>query len=335
MVTTFIDGALHPALPPIRRTLTIFIAGGTGFVGRELIARLVRAGHQLRVATRDAAHADDLRPLSSVEIAAGNVYDGDFLRRRLEGCDLAINLVGVLNGRGRGGAGWRRAHVDFTRTLLAAMSHASVPRLLQMSALGADARHGPSHYLATKGAAEELVRAAPRLDWTIFRPSVIFGPGDSLTNRFAKLLRLSAGVLPLARAGARFAPIHVGDVVQAFLYAVTGGTSGGTTSRQTYELCGPEILTLAQIVRVSAAAAQLRCHILPLPDALGRVQAAFAQLLPGQPFSLDNFRSLTVDSLCREDGCARMGIVPASLGAHAPLWLAPQHYPQAPVGREP
>ncbi len=325
MVTPSADGTTHPALPPIRRALTIFIVGGTGFVGRELIVRLVRAGHQVRLVTRDAAHAQDLLPLSSVEIAAGNVYDGDFLRRRLNGCDAAINLVGILNGRGRGGAGFRRAHVDFTRTLLAAMSRAAVPRLLQMSALGADAQHGPSHYLATKGAAEQLVRAAPRLDWTIFQPSVIFGPQDSLTRRFVRLLQWSAGVLPLARAGARFAPIYVGDVAQAFLSALTDHTTHG----RIYQLCGPQIMTLEQIIRASAAAAHMRCHILQLPDPLGRVQAAFAQLLPGQPFSLDNFRSLTVDNVCREDGCARLGIVPASLEAFAPLWLAPQPLPGA------
>ncbi|HEX4024292.1 MAG TPA: complex I NDUFA9 subunit family protein [Steroidobacteraceae bacterium] len=313
--------SLHSSLPPIRRALTIFIAGGTGFVGRELIGRLVRAGHGLRVATRDARRADDLLPLSSVEIAAGDVYSSDFLRRRLEGCDLAINLVGILNERGHGGAGFRRAHVEFTRTLLAAMTETGVPRLLHMSALGADAQHGPSHYLATKGAAEQLVRTAPPpLDWTILRPSVIFGRGDSLSTRFVRLLRLTAGVLPLARAGACFAPIHVGDVVQAFLRALTGGA----TSRQTYELCGPEVLTLGQIVRLSAAAARVPCHILPLPNPLGRLQAAVAQLLPGKPFSLDNYRSLLADSICQEDGCARLGIAPASFSALAPLWLAPR-----------
>jgi uncharacterized protein YbjT (DUF2867 family) len=179
-----------------------------------------------------------------------------------------------------------------------------VPRLLHMSALNADAERGASHYLRTKGEAEQLLRAAgAALDWTIFQPSVIFGPGDSLTNRFAALLRLSAGVLPLARAGTRFAPIYVGDVTAAFAQALPGGA----TSHQSYQLCGPEVLTLEQIVRVTAQAAHLPCHILRLPDGLARVQAALMQLLPGKPFSTDNYRSLLTDSVCQRDGCRQLG----------------------------
>jgi uncharacterized protein YbjT (DUF2867 family) len=123
-----------------------------------------------------------------------------------------------------------------------------------MSSLAADATAAPSKYLRSKGEAEAKVRAsAPSPKWTIFRPSVIFGPGDSLTNRFAGLLRLSGGFLPLARAGARF--VSVGDVALAFRRAV----SDRTTIGQTYELCGPEILTLEQVVRTTAAVAGIRC----------------------------------------------------------------------------
>ncbi|HEX4052574.1 MAG TPA: complex I NDUFA9 subunit family protein [Steroidobacteraceae bacterium] len=305
------------AIPHLERPLTIFVAGATGFVGTELVVRLVRAGHQLRIVTRHAKHADALLPLASVEVGAGNVHDIDFLRRCLIGCDVAINLVGALHAPGRGGL--RRVHVQFTAALLTAMAEAGVPRLLQMSALHADPR-GRSHYLRTKGEAEELLRAAPpRLQWTIFRPSVIFGAGDSLTTRFASLLRRTHGWLPLARARTRFAPIHVADVASAFMRALRGGTA----NRQTYELCGPEVMTLEQIVRVSAAAAAHPCRVLPLPDALGWLQGAILQCVPGKPFTLDNFRSLGVDSVCTTSGCERLGIQPVSLPALAPLWLAP------------
>ncbi|HTT04577.1 MAG TPA: complex I NDUFA9 subunit family protein [Steroidobacteraceae bacterium] len=312
-----IDAALA-AIPHLQRPLTIFVAGATGFVGRELVVRLVRAGHQLRIVTRRAKHADELLPLASVEVGAGNVYDIDFLRTCLTGCDVAINLVGALHAPGHGGKGLRRVHVEFTAALLTAMAEAGVARLLQMSALNASPQ-AASHYLRTKGEAEELLRAAPaRLQWTIFRPSVIFGDGDSLTTRFASLLRRTRGWLPIARAGARFAPIHVADVASALLRALRGGA----TNRQTYELCGPEVMTLEEIVRGSAAAAGRSCHVLPLPDALGWLQGAVLQCLPGKPFTLDNFRSLGVDSVCATCGCELLGIQPASLRALAPLWLS-------------
>jgi len=312
---------MSAAIPMIERPRSICIAGGTGFVGQELIYRLTRAGHALRVLTRARSHALDLMTLPSVELAVGDVYNPDFLRRSIDGADVVINLVGILNERGFGGAGFRRAHVEFTAGLLHAMSQTRVPRLLHMSALNADAERGASHYLRTKGEAEQLLRAAgATLDWTIFQPSVIFGPRDSLTNRFAALLRLSAGVLPLARAGTRFAPIYVGDVTAAFAQALPGGA----TSHQSYQLCGPEALTLEQIVRVTAQAAHLPCHILRLPDGLARVQAALMQLLPGKPFSTDNYRSLLTDSVCQRDGCRQLGLASASLSALAPLWLAPK-----------
>ena len=308
-------------MPTFERARTVGIAGGTGFVGQQLIFRLARAGHTLRVLTRASSHGYDLMPLPSVELVAGDVYSPDFLRRSLDGCDAVVNLVGILNERGYSGAGFRRAHVEFTARLLRAIAQTRVPRLLHMSALNADAEHGRSHYLRTKGEAEALVRGSgASLDWTIFRPSVIFGPRDSLTNRFARLLRLTMGRLPLARAGARFAPIYVGDVTAAFSQALRGGA----TSHQSYDLCGPEVLTLEQIVRLTAQAAQLPCHVYRLPDALARVQAAVMQVLPGKPFSTDNFRSLLTDSVCQRDGAAELGIATASLAALAPSWLAPK-----------
>jgi NADH dehydrogenase len=311
---------LQRLTPPIvSGPLLIGVTGGTGFVGRELITRLVGAGHSVRVPTRNAANAGSLLPLSSVEIAVGNVYDVDFLRSSLTGCDVVINLIGILNERGHSGAGFRRAHVQFTAALLRAMQESRITRLLQMSALNADAERGRSHYLRTKGEAEQLIRRTNALEWTVFRPSVIFGAGDGLTRRFAALLRLSAGMMPLARAEARFAPIYVGDVADAFLRALHAEASIGAT----YELCGPEIMTLAQIVRQTAEAAQLPCHILPLPDFIAWLQGAIMELVPGKPFSLDNYHSLLTDSVCHDDGCARLGLRPASFRAWTPLWLSP------------
>lgn len=298
--------------------MSICVLGGTGFVGTELITRLVRDGHWVRVPTRSSAHGQHLRVLSTVELVTANVHDPRTLGQLLGGMDTVINLIGILNESGH--ATFQSAHTELAAKLVAAMRGAKVRRLLQMSAVGADRERGPSRYLRSKGEAEALIRAAAaHVDFTIFRPSVIFGPRDSLTNRFAALLRLPGGFLPLARSQARFAPVYVGDVADAFARTLDQRESFG----ETYELCGPEILTLEQLVRMTAAVAQLPCHIMRLPDALGRLQAALLGLLPGKPFSLDNFRSLTVDSICTQDGLARLGISPHYMMAVLPFYLGP------------
>jgi uncharacterized protein YbjT (DUF2867 family) len=194
-----------------------------------------------------------------------------------------------------------------------------------MSSLAADATAAPSGYLRSKGEAEARVRGSPpTLGWTIFRPSVIFGPHDSLTNRFANLLRLSGGFLPLARAGSKFAPVSVEDVAQAFRRAL----SDQTTIGRTYELCGPEVMTLEQLVRTTAAVAGIRCTVFRLPDFIAWLQAAVMTLLPGKPFSLDNYKSLSVDSVCRENGLAKLGIEPKPLLAVLPTYLGIQSAPE-------
>ncbi len=298
--------------------MNICVLGGTGFVGTEIVTRLVRQGHWVRVPTRGAGHGQHLRVLSTVELVTANVHDPRTLGQLLAGMDAVVNLIGILNESGR--ATFQSVHADLAAKLVAAARGAKIRRLLHMSAAGADREHGPSRYLRSKGEAEAHIRAAgAHLDFTIFRPSVIFGPGDSLTNRFAALLRLSGGFLPLARSQARFAPVHVGDVAEAFVRALDARGSFG----ETYELCGPQILTLEQLVRMTAGVAQLPCRILRLPDALGRLQAALLGLLPGKPFSLDNFRSLTVDSVCARNGLARLGIAPRHMMAVLPFYLGP------------
>jgi NADH dehydrogenase len=298
--------------------LNICVLGGTGFVGTELITRLVRDGHWVRVPTRSLAHGQHLRVLSTVELVNANVHDPRTLGQLLAGMDAVINLIGILNQSGR--ATFQSVHMDLAAKLVAAAQSARIRRLLQMSAAGADRERGPSRYLRSKGEAEALIRAAgAHLDFTIFRPSVIFGPRDSLTNRFASLLRASAGILPLARSQARFAPVYVGDVADAFMRTLDDRGSFG----ETYELCGPDVLTLEQLVRITAAVAKVPCHMLRLPDALGFLQALVLGLVPGKPFSLDNFRSLSIDSVCAQDGLARLGISPRHMMAELPFYLGP------------
>src|SRR5690606_14254903 len=137
--------------------------------------------------------------------------DADVLRAAFTGADAVVNLVGIRNEKGDNGRGFRRAHVELTKLVIAAMQLAGVRRLLQMSSLNTG--RGRSHYLKSRGEAEAAVKASG-LDWTIFEPSVVFGAGDGLFCRFAGLLRI-APVMPLARAKAKFAPVYVGDVVEA------------------------------------------------------------------------------------------------------------------------
>ncbi len=297
------------------KPLKVTVLGGTGFVGSRLVPRLHADGHRIDVLTRNRDRHRELGVLPRVRVVNCDVHDRDALARHLAGADAAINLVGILNERGSDGSGFRRAHVELTETLLAACRTAGVGRLLQMSALRAG--EGTSYYLRTRGEAEARVRGST-LAWTLFRPSVIFGPGDGLFFRFADLLRV-APALPIARAGARFAPVHVGDVAEAFARALVHRHSIG----ETYELVGPRVVTLGEIVRWTGQLTGHRRRVIALPDALGALQARIGEWLPGKPISRDNFRSLQLDSTSEKDGLGRLGIVatpmelvvPAMLGA--------------------
>lgn len=298
------------------RPLNVCVLGGTGFVGTELVVRLANRGHNVRVPTRHTINGNHLRVLPTVELVVGNVHSPLVLGELFSSIDVVVNLVGILNERGR--SSFRSVHTDLAGKVVDAMRAQRVPRLLHMSSLGSSAQ-APSQYLRTKAEAEAQVRvAAVTVDATIFRPSVIFGPRDSLTNRFAHLLKLGHGFLPLARPGARFAPIFVCDVVEAFMRSLKDRSTVG----KSYELCGPDVMTLEQLVRLTASAAGLPCHVLRLPDFISAMQGAVMGLLPGKPFSTDNYRSLTIDSVCTQNGCAELGIRPARMEAIIQTWLS-------------
>lgn len=275
--------------------LTICMLGGTGFVGHRLAAHLCEAGHRVTILTRRRARHGDLLVLPTVVLCEGDVYNPVFLQRAFEGADAVINLVGILNERGRSGAGFKRAHVELPMLVVEACYKASVTRLLHMGALNA-APDAPSQYLRSKAAGEDAVfeATAGELRVTSFRPSVIFGPGDGFTNRFARLLKIAPGVFPLACPQARFQPVYVDDVARAFVDALTAQRTFGNR----YDLCGPRIYTLREIVVYLARLLQRPTHIVNLSDRLSRMQAAILEFVPGKPFSLDNYRSLTRDSVC-------------------------------------
>jgi NADH dehydrogenase len=315
------------------QTSNVLVIGGAGFIGSHIVSRLAGVAtastaplepgtvtepqldpERIVVGTRDAEHAQPALLLPRVEVAEFDVTDEDALDAvigslGIEG--IVVNLVGVLHG-GRGdpyGPAFAFAHVEVPRRVAASMHRTGVRRLLQMSALGA-ASDGPSMYLRSKGDGERVVRESG-LDWTIFRPSVVFGPDDHFLNMFAHMQEL-APVVPLACAHARFQPVFVQDVAQAYVNAMATPATIG----HVYELGGPQVYTLEELVRFAGRASGHPRPVLPLPDALARVQATILEHLPGAPImSRDNLDSMRLDNVLSGPIAPELGIHPASLEA--------------------
>ncbi len=295
----------------------VCLVGGSGFVGRHLVARLAARGIRCRVLSRHPQRHAGLRTAIGSELRAVDVFDKASLQGAITGCQAVVNLVGILNERRP--HDFRRLHVELVDNLVEATRAAGARRLLHMSALNADEAAGASLYLRTKGAGENRAHTLgqPDIAVTSFRPSVIFGPDDSFINRFATLLRLP-GPLPLACPGARLAPVYVEDVAEAFCRALEDPAAFG----RHYELCGPREYSLREIVEYLAGILGLHKEVIPLPDWAARLQARILGQLPGRPFTMDNYLSLQVPSVCREAGLAALGITPTHLEAVVPAMLA-------------
>ncbi|HWR86818.1 MAG TPA: complex I NDUFA9 subunit family protein [Acidiferrobacterales bacterium] len=298
--------------------MRIAVLGGTGFVGRRLCEYLAAAGHEVRVLTRHRERHRDLLVLPTAQVIEADVHNPAVLRREFQGLDAVVNLVGILNEAGRDGKGFESAHVELPAKVVQACRQSGVGRLLHMSALHASP-DGPSHYLRSKGRGEQIVHAAgsDALQVTSFRPSVIFGPRDSFTNRFAGLLRQVPFVFPLACAGARMQPVHVDDVAQAFVLALDRHATFG----KRYNLCGPQVYSLREIVTYIARQLGLKRYILPLNDTLSYMQATVLQFAPGKPFTPDNYRSLQVASVCEASFPAIFGITPGRFDEIVPTYI--------------
>lgn len=269
----------------------ILLIGGNGFVGRVLAAQLQAANYSVLIPSSHPASGRELRMLPKIHIEDVDVHEFDDLQSlctRIKPNGAVINLVGVLHDKPASPYGkvFKAAHVDLPKNIVTAMQMNGLRRYLHMSALGADS-HGPSMYQRSKGDGELAVKAS-NLDWTIFRPSVIFGAQDQFINLFAKLTKLFPA-MPLANHQAKFQPVSVDDVASTFVKAL----GMPETIHQSYDLVGPTVYTMKEIVEFAARKAKTTCTIIPVPAFVGYVQALAFEFLPVPTLmSRDNIASM-------------------------------------------
>ena len=288
----------------------VTIIGGGGFIGRYAARELAKDGWRIRIAAREPKAAFFVRSqaaLGQMSFAPCDIRNSGSVVRAIVDSDAVINLVGILKGYFHG------THVDGARNVAEAAAAAGVDTLVHISAIGADPASS-SDYAASKGAGEAAVRTAfPQA--TILRPSIVFGPEDDFINRFARLQGLLP-LVPIVRPAARFQPVYVGDVAQA-IAAAAAGTGRG----KTFELGGPEEITMDALNRRIAHATSQKRAFLPLPDALTGMLAKATGWLPGAPITHDQWTMLGVPNVASGPGLRELGVTPTPLDAVTDGWL--------------
>ncbi len=293
---------------------TVCVLGGSGFIGRRVAHRLVQMGFEVVVPTRDRERAkEQLILLPTADVRTANVHDPAQLEAVLKGMDAVINLVGVLHDSPKGS--FQRNHVELPRTLAALCQRLGIARLIHLSALNASDT-GTSRYLRSKAQGERLVREAKGLAVTVFRPSVVFGAGDQFLTLFAKLAG-AFPVLPLACARSRFQPIFVEDVARAIAQSLADPQTWG----QSYDLCGPTVYSLRELVRYAAKQVHADPMIIGIPGWLGWLQAVAMEHLPGRLLTRDNLDSMKMDSISDTPFPEIFGFSPTPLEAAVPQFL--------------
>ena len=283
--------------------MKVLVAGGTGFIGSYLCRELVERGHEVTALSRSPEDTPE-----GVDSAVGDVTAYDSIAPAVEGQDAVVNLVALsplFEPKG-GNEMHDRIHRGGTENLVTAAEAGDVERFVQMSALGADP-DGDTAYIRSKGAAEELVKESG-LDWTIFRPSVVFGEGGefvSFTKRLKGMFAPGLPLYPLPGGGkTRFQPIHVEDLVPMLADSLEDDEHAG----QTYEIGGPEVLTLREVTNLVYEAEDSGVKIVGLPMPMARLGLTVLGVVPGFPMGPDQYRSLKFDNTTADNDVAAFGV---------------------------
>jgi NADH dehydrogenase len=298
----------------------VLLLGGSGFVGTYIANRLSQRGIEVTVPTRRRERTKALIMQPGIEMPETNIHCQQALTDLVRGHDVVINLVGVLHSRDVKlpySDDFAQAHVELPKKIIAACKAAGVRRLVHMSALNADS-NGPSEYLCSKGDGEAIVLAAQgELDVTVFRPSVIFGLGDSFLSLFASALK-KLPIFPLGFGHARFQPVWAADVADAFVDALNDVTTYG----QAYDLVGPKTYTLRELVDYTAELCGSKARVIALSEGWAYLQAGLAWLAPNPILSPDNLRSMQIDSVANANSKTPAGWKPTAVEAIAPTYVA-------------
>ncbi|MDB5680268.1 MAG: 3-beta hydroxysteroid dehydrogenase [Sphingomonas bacterium] len=291
----------------------VTLIGGGGFLGRYIAQELLAAGARVRIAERDPRRAWFLKPLGGLgqtQFAACDVTRPETVARALAGSDAVVYLVGTW------GPNFKGIQQDGLRAAAEAVKAAGVEAFVDISTIGADPK-SESRYYATKGAGEAAARAAFPAT-TILRPSVVFGPEDKFINRFAAMIA-AMPVVPVLKPKARFQPVHVVDVAKAVAHVLA---DPGAHAGKTYELAGPEVIAISELIGWLATSIGRSPAVIALPDVAGNALSMLG-FLPGAPIKRDQWKMLQTDNVATGavPGLSALGIVPTPMEAVAPSWL--------------